>query len=217
MVTPANASKGTKMPSKVKFVIGMLAFTVVLRLLPYFLTTYNVTLNPTVIFYPWHFMPLTAICLFSGAYLANRRLAIALPLFGLLVSDLSIWAVTGNSLWAPQSDRWSAYLSYLLVTMMGTGLNRRSWPVRGVDAFTRGVLAEVLFFVVTNFAYFCIQTDLPHSPAGLYTCYLNAIPFAGQAFLSTAFYSVLLFSPLVVRTNETAVAAKPELQSAMVR
>ncbi len=217
MVGATIDSKGTEMPSKVKFVIGMLAFTVVLRLLPYFLTTYNVTLNPTVIYYPWHFMPMMAICLYSGAYLADRRWAVGLPLIGLFVSDLSIWAMTGNFSWAFQGDRWSAYVCYLLAAMMGAGLNRRSWPARGVDAFTRGVLAEVLFFVVTNFVYFCIQSDLPHSLAGLYTCYLNAIPFAGQAFLSTAFYSVLVFSPLVVRTKEMALAGKPELQSSMAR
>ena len=189
-----------------------------LRLLPYFLTTCNITINPSVIYYPWHFMPLMGVCLYSGAYITNRRLALGLPLIGLLVSDLSLWAITGDFEWGFQSDRWSAYLCYMLAALMGTGLNRRSWPLRGADAFTRGMMAEALFFVVTNFVYFCIQSDLPHTLIGLYTCYVNAIPFAGRAFMSTAFYSVLLFSPLVARaTEQTQSAAKPELQTVIAR
>ena len=205
------------MPSKMKFLLGLVTFSVTLRLLPYLLTAYSVKVDPSVVYYPWNFMPMMAVCLYSGAYVTDRRWSFGLPLVAVFVSDLLIWAVTGQFAWGFQSDRWSAYLCYASTVLMGTGLNTRRWPVRGVDAFARGMLAEVVFFLGTNFAYFCIQTDYPHSFAGLLTCYVAAIPFAGRSFLSTAFYSVLLFSPLAVRAAEPQTATETGLQTAVSR
>ena len=187
------------MPARTKFVRGLVAMTAALRLTPYLLTAYDAKVDPTVLFYPWNFMPLMALCLYSGAYVTNRRLSVVLPILALLISDLGIWAVTGEFSWAFPSDRWSAYVCNTIAIFMGRGLSSRTWPVRGLDAFGRGIAAEVLFFIVTNFAYFTVQSDLPHSLSGLVACYVAAIPFAWKSFASTAFYSVLLFSPVAVR------------------
>ena len=203
------------MPSRVKFLMGLVAFTIVVRLLPGLLTRYDVKLDSSVIFYPWHFMPLMAVCLYSGAYVSNRRWSFGLPLIALFASDLGLWAITGTSFWTVPMNGWSDSAGFLMATVcylvsiacyvftisLGIGTSQRPWPLRGLDAFGRGMLAESFFFVVTNFAYFLSQTDLPHTPAGLIACYINAIPFAGNAFASTAFYSVLLFSPLAVRAS----------------
>jgi hypothetical protein len=205
------------MSTRIKFLVGLVAFNFVLRLMPYVLTAYSQNIDPTVIFYPWNFMPLTAICLYAGAYITDRRWAIALPLLAVLLSDMGIWAVTGHFAWAFPSDRWSAYFCYMIVVFMGQGLNARAWPKRAVDAFSRGIIAEALFFVVTNFAYFLVQTDHPMSPAGLAACYAAAIPFAGKSFASTAFYSVLLFSPLAIRASGESRETQPSVQSVLTR
>lgn len=200
---------------RIKFVICLVGFTVIMRLLPYVLKMYDVNVDPTVIFYPWNFLPLTAVCLYSGAYVKDHRWSFGLPLLGLFVTDLGIGMITGQFSWGFPRDRWSAYLSYVLIIVMGYGLNRRTWPLRAVDAVARGILAETLFFIVTNFAYFLVQTDHPQTFAGVLACYAAAIPFAKTSFVSTAFYSVLLFSPLAVRAaGEEPVRTKPELQTA---
>lgn len=203
---------------RMKFLIALIAFTVVLRLVPYLLKAYDITIDQSVIFYPWNFMPLTAVCLYSGAYFTGRRVSYWLPLLGLFISDLSMSIVTGHLSWGFPSDRWSAYLSYVLIVAMGYGLNRESWPLRGVDGLARGIVAEVVFFGVTNLAYFFVQTQHPQTVTGLLACYAAAIPFAKTAFISTAFYSVLLFSPLAVRAAaEESVATSGELQPAVSR
>ena len=187
------------MLSRVKFFIGLAAFTTVVRLLPYVFTHYDVTVDPTVVFYPWNFVSLTAMCLYAGAYCSDRRLAFGLPLLTVFVSDLCIGLLTGHIEWAFPPDRWAAYLTYPVIILMGTGLNRQPWPLRGFEVLIRGFVAELLFFMVTNFAYFLVQTSLPHTTAGLITCYIQAIPFAGKAFASTAIFSVMLVSPLAIR------------------
>ena len=203
------------MSSRIKFLVAVMFFTAGLRTIPYVLTAYNVTVNPDTLYYPWNFVPMMALCLFAGAYVTDRRFAIGLPMLALLLSDLGIWGVTGQFSWAFPPDRWSAYLSHGFAVLLGQGLDRRTWPLRAVDAVGRGILAEVIFFVVTNFAYFMVQTDLPHNMMGLAACYVAAIPFAIRSFVSTAVFSALLFSPIGLAAADQAEAQKSELNSAI--
>ena len=203
------------MSSAVKFLTGLVVFTIVLRVMPYVLTEYNLNVTSTTLFYPWNFVPLTAACLYSGAYVSDRRFRIGLPLLALLISDLGIWGVTGQFAWAFPPDRWAAYVCLMLTILMGTGLARRTWPSRSLDAFARGMSAEAMFFIVTNFAYFLVQNDLPHNVQGLLTCYLAGIPFAGKSFASTAIFSILLFSPLAVPETSPAKKLAPQTESAL--
>ena len=200
------------MSSRLNFLLGLFSFTIVLRLLPYILTNYDAKLDSSVIFYPWNFSPMTAVCLFSGAFMADRRIRFGLPLLALLISDLGIWAVTGQFSWAFPSDRWAAYVCTAMAVVLGQGLNRQPGASRAVAAVGCGLFSEVLFFVVTNFVYFWTQTEAPHTTAGLIACYVAAIPFAKTSFASSLFYTGLLFSPLADRTLAPAKAMEPVLQ-----
>ena len=200
------------MPSRLKFLLGLIAFTIVLRLLPYVLTNYDMALDPGAIFYPWNFSPLMAVSLFAGANLTDRRLRFGLPLLMMFISDLGIWGVTGQFSWGFPGDRWSAYVCCAVAVVLGSGLNGRPAHTRPLIAVGRGLLSEVLFFVVTNFVYFWYQSDLPHTVAGLMACYVAAIPFAGRSFISTAFYSGLLFSPLADRIVVKSSDRVPEMR-----
>lgn len=202
------------MPSRFKFLLGLVAFTVVIRLLPYVLTRYDIQLDPQVIYYPWNFSPLMALSLYAGATLTDRRYRFGLPLVTLLLSDLGIWAVTGQFSWAFPSGYWSSYLCNMIAVVMGVGLGRLTGSTRMLAALGCGLSAEAIFFVVTNYVYFWTQTDLPHDAAGLVACFVAAIPFAGKSFVSTTFYSLLLFSPLVNRAETRPNASAPVLQPA---
>jgi len=207
------------MSSRAKFIVGLIAFTIFQRLLPYLVTNPDVNQNPSIIFYPWSFMPLTAVCMYLGAHIHSRRSSIGLALLMLLLSDLSIWFATGKFASAFPPDRCAEYVAYPLIVMLGIGLNQNAWPSRMVSAFGRGIVAEIAFFAISNFAYFLTQTA--HSPdvAGLIACYVDAIPFANKAFVSTAIYSVLLFSPIAVRAagESPTVSDEPVLEPALTR
>lgn len=201
------------MTSRVKFLVGLMAFTIVLRLIPYVLTNYDIKLDPQAIFYPWNFSPLMAISLYAGATISDRRLRFGLPLLTLILSDLAIWAVTGEFSWAFPSGYWSSYLCNMIAVLMGTGLRQLNGTSRMVAGIGCGISAEVIFFVVTNFVYFWTQTDLPHTLAGLNACYIAAIPFATKSFQSTLFYSALLFSPLLNRSEQKTTVTEPAFQA----
>ena len=92
--------------SRLGLLIGLLVYTVAIRLLPYVLQDCDVKLDPTILFYPWNFSPLTAVCLMSGACLADRRLSFALPLSAMLLSNIGIGLLTDRWDWAFPALTW---------------------------------------------------------------------------------------------------------------
>jgi hypothetical protein len=163
-------------------VVGTIALTVLSRLLPH----------------PPNFTPVTALALFGAATLADRRLALLLPLVALGLSDICKEMEYHYGLSRDHgfySGMWTVYLAFVLVTLLGFGLRRRR------NVFTIGVATvsgSLLFFLVTNFAVWAGGDgsgpfDYPHTFAGLTYCYYMALPFLGRSLLGDASYAFVLF------------------------
>ncbi|MFO1044005.1 MAG: DUF6580 family putative transport protein [Planctomycetaceae bacterium] len=192
---------------KTPFLISLLVYTAILRMLPYLLMNCEIHTDMSVLYYPWNFNPLAAACLFGGAYLADRRLALLVPLATLFVSDLGIWALSGRADWAFSRI---TYVSFIGVTLMGFLLRNavRSQGSRGAigRAIALGLTFEVLFFAVSNFAVWFNSSSrtpvlYPFTTAGLVACYIAAIPFFAKSVIGTTAFTALLFSPLGVRAS----------------
>jgi hypothetical protein len=178
--------------------VGMIAFAVAVRLLIYFV--------PGSL--PYNFTPVEAIALFGGAYFADKRLAVIVPLAAMLLADAAI-ATTLPANWLRD---WlgtvpAVYACIALTTFGGFALrNRVSALLVGIGAFA----SAVLFFVVTNFATWltahagggaaCTQ--------GLADCYVAGIPFFRGTLVGTLFWSVVLFGGFeLLRRRWTALQA----------
>ncbi len=150
--------------------------------------------------HPPNFTPIAAMALFGGAHFLDRRVALAVPLAALLVSDLMI----GFHVTLPV-----VYGSFALVVAIGSWLRSR----RGILPVTGAVLASsTLFFILTNFGVWALLSSYPKTLAGLGACYTAAIPFFGNTLMGTAFYTAALFGGFalagkgfpVLRTGELA-------------
>jgi hypothetical protein len=131
--------------------------------------------------HPPNFTPIGAMALFSGAYLANRKLAFAAPLAAMLLSD----AVLGFHSGMP-----FVYGSVALIVLIGwLGLKRIS-SLRVVSA---ALISSLLFFVVTNFGTWALSGMYPLTATGLAACYVAAIPFFQNTVVGDLFYAGLLF------------------------
>ncbi|HUN64566.1 MAG TPA: DUF6580 family putative transport protein [Bacteroidota bacterium] len=132
--------------------------------------------------HPANFTPITAIALFSAAYL-GRRIALIIPVAALLLSDYVI-GFYGGMFWV--------YGSFLAIAAIGFLLrNGRSVP-RILGATLSG---SVLFFVVTNFGVWYSDRLYPRTGAGLAACYAAGIPFfrntlAGDLFFVTSIFGL---------------------------
>ncbi|MFT4179502.1 MAG: hypothetical protein QM612_08580 [Thermomonas sp.] len=152
-----------------------------------------------IIPHPPNFSPIEAIALFGGAYFANRRMAIAVPLLAMLVSDIALAATKGSTYLeyvtslAYLPSLVAIYACVLLSTLLGFGLRGM---VTGGRVLGYSLAGSLLFFVVTNFMVWVSALVIPGYPAcnaGLLACYVAGIPFFQWTVLGTLFYAALLF------------------------
>jgi hypothetical protein len=166
----------------VVIVIGAITLSVLSRVLPH----------------PDNVSPITALALFGAAMLADRRVALVLPLCGLLLSDVCKqleyrWHWTRDQ--GFYSGMWTVYLAFLLVTCLGFVLRRN----RNAIAIGGTTLAgSFLFFLVTNFAVWASSDGTgpfgyAHTLTGLATCYAVGIPFFGRTLLGDVSYAFIIF------------------------
>jgi hypothetical protein len=155
---------------RITVALGLIVLAAVSRLLPH----------------PPDFAPLAAMALFGGAYFRDRRLAFAVPLATLLLTDL----VLGLHETMP-----FVYLGFAMTVLIGFGLRSR---VRLVSVAGAALASSVLFFVVTNLGVWQVSNLYPHDAAGLLACYVAAIPFFQNSLLGDFLYSGLLFGGMAL-------------------
>ena len=131
--------------------------------------------------HPPNFSPVEATALFAGAYFADRRLAMAVPLLAMLLSDLVLGFHSGVVV---------VYGCMILIAWFGAGLAVKRNPAR-IAAYALG--SAVFFFVVTNFFVWATSGMYPLSFEGFVACYAAAVPFFQNTLAGVAVYSVVLF------------------------
>jgi uncharacterized protein DUF6580 len=133
--------------------------------------------------HPPNFTPVMAVSLFGGAMLP-RRIAWAAPLVAMVSSDLALGYPFG---WM----NGVVYACFLAAVALGRWLQRRRTWTRTAAAALGGSL---LFYVVTNFAVWLgSSTMYAHTPAGLASCYVAALPFFRNALAGDLFWTAALF------------------------
>jgi hypothetical protein len=162
--------------------IGVVFATALARLLPH----------------PPNFTPVGAVALFGAAHFHSRWPAFLVPVAAMLLGDLALEAAGGLGLlggWMAggkgfYAGMWVVYLAVALVTALGFLLRRR----RSLPVVAPCVLAgSVLFFLVTNFAWWAGYDLYPHTAEGLLLSYASALPFFHWTLLGDAFYAAVLF------------------------
>ena len=141
--------------------------------------------------------PITAMALFGGAYFSSRRLAIAVPLIAMLISDLLLGFHPAMPF---------VYASLILVSTLGMWIQKRKSARFIVGA---SLLASVAFFVVSNFGFWLTMGIYPISLVGLASCYAAAIPFFRDALAADLFFTCCLFGGFELATRIAALRLKP--------
>ena len=153
--------------SRVVLVIGVVVAAALARLVPHI---------PNV----W---PVDALALFGGAYLADRRLAFAVPLAAMMLSD-TILGFDGLG------TELAVYGCAAATVGLGIWVGRNRSVLRIGSA---AIAASLLSFVVTDLAVWAFGTLYPHTFAGLVACYVAAIPFLRNILAGDLAYTALLF------------------------
>ncbi len=145
-----------------------------------------------VVMYPHNFSPMIGMAVFAGAVISDKKLAFALPLFSMFLSDLMFEVFNI----APGFWGWGQLIGYgifALVTVLAFSMKR-------INIFTVGgyaLLSSVIFFILSNASFFIFDNPVYHTYPqnfnGFINCYVQAIPFFRTAMIADLVYSGVLF------------------------
>ncbi len=122
--------------------------------------------------HPPNFAPITAMALFGGLHFKNKKLAYAIPLLAMIVSDLFLGFYSISIF---------VYTSFIAITYIGT-------IIKNIN-ISNIFLSSLLFFIITNFGVWIL--GYPMTIEGLLTCFTLALPFFGYALAGDLFFSLL--------------------------
>jgi hypothetical protein len=131
--------------------------------------------------HPWNLTSITAVALFGGAYFQDQRLAFAVPLSALFVSDLVLGVYPGMAM---------VYGSFALIGGVGLWLRSRRQPAVIAGA---ALVSSGLFFVLTNLGVWALEPLYPKTWSGLEACYFAALPFFRNSLEGDLLYTLILF------------------------
>jgi len=149
--------------------------------------------------HPWNFTPLAGIGLFGAAHFAKKSWALIIPFAALFSSDLLV-----NNIYYPlffpefykgftlMSGGWYwIYGAFALIILLGFLTLKK---VKTMNLLGTGLLASVIFFLVTNFGTWVAYPGMyPPTASGLMACYAAGIPFFFNTLAGDLFYITVMF------------------------
>ncbi len=164
-------------------IVAVVAVTVVMRLVPH----------------PANFVPVGALALLCGTMIRSRW-GIVIPLAVMVASDLVI------GLHSLILFTWGGFL---LFGAIGWWIRQQ----RNVWRIVGGSLAgSITFFLLTNFAVWAFTPLYAKTVAGLYQCFLMAVPFFRNGLLGDLFYTGIFFGAYYAIHYLAAAKSKPEAE-----
>jgi hypothetical protein len=148
--------------------------------------------------HPPNFAPIVSLALFGGAVIKNKKYALALPFFALILSDVLFELFTTTPGFYGVTQLF-VYGAYILITFMATKIKK----VNTVNMLFACVWSGVLFFLLSNLGVWASSELYPRNFNGLMQCFAAAIPFYKNEFFgnlllntitSNIFYTTLLFA-----------------------
>lgn len=158
------ATSSNKEITNLAIVYGLILIGIIARLLPH----------------PANFAPISALALFSGAYLSKKN-ALIIPLIAMFISDIFLGFHTTMPF---------VYLSFILIALLG---QTQSNKIKFTNILALSLSGSLLFFIITNFGVWATTHIYGHTLQGLIDCYTLAIPFYRNTLLGDLVYTGAFF------------------------
>ena len=133
--------------------------------------------------HPPNFTPVIAVAIISSYFFKNIKISFIVLLVAMLISDLFIGFY---------ENLFFVYISLILITYI---FHKISIKINFKNLFVYGFAGSLIFFIVSNFGVWALGSpgvnDIAYdkSISGLIQCYILAIPFFGNTFLSTIIFA----------------------------
>jgi hypothetical protein len=145
-----------------------------------------------VLLYPYNFSPIIGMAIFAGAVIKDRRLAFALPLLSMFLSDV-LFEVFNI---APGFWGWGQLVGYgILALITVIAFSMKKINVFSVAGYSIG--SSLLFFFLSNSAFFVFDNPVYHTYTQDFTGYIatlaGGLPFLKTGVIADLVYSTVLF------------------------
>ncbi len=130
--------------------------------------------------HPPNFAPISAMALLGGAYFTNKKFAFIVPFVAMFLTDLILGF---------HNTMWAVYVSFAVTVLIGMSLKKK----KVLNITLASVSSSVLFFVLTNFAFWTTGLMYSTDLKGLTQCYVAAIPFFQNSLIGDLTYTALMF------------------------
>ena len=133
--------------------------------------------------HPPNFTPIIAVAIMSGYFFKNINLSFLTLVVAMLIGDLFI-GFYENMIFV--------YASLLLITFVFYKISKK---INFKSLFIYGFIGSLIFFIISNFGVWALGSpglnDIVYEKNlnGLVECYILAIPFFGNTFLSTIIFA----------------------------
>lgn len=145
-----------------------------------------------VLLYPDNFSPVIGMAIFAGAIIKDKRLAFALPLFAMFLSDV-IFEVSGiaDGFWG-----WGQLVGYCILALITViAFSMKKINVLSVAGYSIG--SSLLFFFLSNSAFFVFDNPIYHTYtqdlSGYIATLVGGLPFLKTGIVADLVYSTVLF------------------------
>ena len=148
--------------------------------------------------HPPNFTPIIAVAIMSGYFFKNINLSFLTLVVAMLIGDLFI-GFYENMIFV--------YASLLLITFVFYKISKK---INFKSLFIYGFIGSFIFFIISNFGVWALGSpgvyDIVYEKNlnGLVECYILAIPFFGNTFLSTvifAYPAIFIYKSLAARAS----------------
>ena len=147
-----------------------------------------------IAFYPLNFSPVIAMALFAGSVIKDKKVAFALPLFAMFLSDL-LFEVTNIAVGFWGWGQLVGYGIFALITIFGFGLKKIN--VLNVAGFS--IASSLIFFLLSNSSVWLFDTTTyAQNFTGWVNCRAAGIPFLKNGLAADLVYSALFFGGYVL-------------------
>jgi len=144
--------------------------------------------------HPPNFTPIIAVAILSGYFFKNIYLSFATLLIAMLLADAFIGFY---------NHMLFVYLSLFLIAFVFYKISEK---INFKNLFIYSFFGSLIFFIISNFGVWALGSpgvqDIVYDKSlnGLIECYILAIPFFGNTFLSTvifAYPAIFIYKSLV--------------------
>ena len=128
--------------------------------------------------HPPNFTPILGMAFFAGAVFDKKVLAYCIPILAMLVSDLYLGFHAGMPI---------IYFAICVCILIGTFFHSKLNLTTSFLGISSGVIS---FYLISNFAVWYGSGMYASDLNGLITCFIKALPFLQNTFLSSIFYGM---------------------------